>query len=77
VPGANIEAWFRRFHQLAEGEPGQRPIDQLVDNLNGIYQNLTAAASSRDLAASSTQQVHQQVAASGPMPRACPIRCRP
>jgi type VI secretion system protein ImpL len=63
VPGANIEAWFRRFHQLAEGEPGGRPIDQLVDNLNGIYQNLTAAASSSDLAASSTQQVHQQVAA--------------
>ncbi|MFW6076664.1 MAG: type VI secretion system membrane subunit TssM, partial [Hyphomicrobiales bacterium] len=63
VPGANIEAYFRRFHQLTEGESGERPIDQLVDNLNGIYQNLTAAANSPDLAVSATQQVHQQVAA--------------
>jgi type VI secretion system protein ImpL len=63
VPGANIEAYFRRFHQLAEGDPGQRPIDQLVDNLNGIYQNLTAAASNPNLAVTATQQVHQQVAA--------------
>jgi len=62
VPGANIEAFFRRFHQLAEGEPGQRPIDQLVDNLNGIYQNLTAAANSPQLAVTATQQVQQQVA---------------
>ena len=63
VPGANIEAYFRRFHQLADGDPGQRPIDKLVDNLNGIYQNLTAAATSPQLAETATQMVHQQVAA--------------
>jgi type VI secretion system protein ImpL len=61
VPGANIEAYFKRFHQIVDGDVGQRPIDVVVDNLNGIYQNLTAAAIPQ-LAATATQQVIGQVA---------------
>jgi type VI secretion system protein ImpL len=63
VPGENIEAYFRRFHQLAEGAEGERPIDKLIDNLNAIYVNLTLAATSPEMAPSATQAVHQQVAA--------------
>jgi type VI secretion system protein ImpL len=45
VPGAAIDARFRRFHRLVEGRPGQRPIDVLVQNFHDIYQSLLAAAS--------------------------------
>ncbi|GJD47750.1 hypothetical protein OPKNFCMD_0460 [Methylobacterium crusticola] len=36
APGANIEAAFRQFHVLVDGEPGRRAVDQLVANLNEI-----------------------------------------
>lgn len=36
APGANIEAAFRPFHLLLEGEPGRRTIDALLTILNEI-----------------------------------------
>jgi type VI secretion system protein ImpL len=61
IPGANIEAQFRRFHQLVEGPEGQRPIDTLVQNLNAIYLNLTMAQTNPDGAGTAVQGVQQQV----------------
>ncbi len=34
--GANIEASFRQFHVLVEGDPQRRAVDQLIQNLNEI-----------------------------------------
>ncbi|MDR7040143.1 type VI secretion system protein ImpL [Methylobacterium sp. BE186] len=36
APGANIEAAFRPFHVLLDGEAGRRATDQLIANLNEI-----------------------------------------
>ncbi|GJD74800.1 type VI secretion system membrane subunit TssM [Methylobacterium goesingense] len=36
APGGNIEAAFRPFHLLLEGEPGRRTIDSLIQTLNEI-----------------------------------------
>ena len=43
IPGANIEAYFRPYHQLVDGEPGRKAIDMLVANLNEISQSLILA----------------------------------
>lgn len=44
IPGANVEAQFRAFHMLVEGEVGRRPIDTLVQNFYEVYQSLVLAA---------------------------------
>jgi type VI secretion system protein ImpL len=40
-PGAGIEAQFKPFHSVLEGDSTRRPIDSVVANLNDIAQNLT------------------------------------
>jgi type VI secretion system protein ImpL len=53
APGAAIEAQFRAYHVLSEGDRGRRPVDELLKNLTDIHQTLiqmndpaqTAAAS--------------------------------
>lgn len=42
--GADIEAQFKPFHVLVEGELGRRPVDQLLQVLSEINQNLATAA---------------------------------
>ena len=44
IPGANIEAQFRPFHELVKGDPGKRPIDTLIQNFYEVYQSLVLAA---------------------------------
>jgi type VI secretion system protein ImpL len=44
VPGAEIDAAFRSYQVLLEGEPPRRPIDDLVGTLNEITQGLILAA---------------------------------
>ena len=44
VPGAAIEAYFKPFQILVDGEPGSRPIDALLANLNELYRQLELAA---------------------------------
>jgi type VI secretion system protein ImpL len=44
VPGEDIEADFRIFHQLADGADQSRPIDTLITNLYDIYRSLVLAA---------------------------------
>ncbi|MBV9287516.1 MAG: type VI secretion system membrane subunit TssM [Hyphomicrobiales bacterium] len=44
VPGAAIEDHFRSIQALFEGQPPQRPIDALLENLNELYKQLRIAA---------------------------------
>jgi type VI secretion system protein ImpL len=45
APGANIEATFKAFHVVVEGDAMRRPIDDIIANLNEIARNLTLSAS--------------------------------
>lgn len=42
--GANIEAQFKAFHVLVEGDGGKRPVDQALQIFAEINQNLAMAA---------------------------------
>jgi type VI secretion system protein ImpL len=44
APGANIEAAFRQFHAVLEGDATRKPIDAVIGNLNQIAQNLILVA---------------------------------
>lgn len=62
VPGASIEANFKPFQVLVDGEAGQRPIDALLANLNELYRDLTLAATNPAQAKQAIDQVQVQVA---------------
>ncbi|MDR6871061.1 type VI secretion system protein ImpL [Bosea sp. BE125] len=50
APGATIEAAFKPFHQLFEGEQGRRPIDQVLLAFSEVNQNLRLLATNPALA---------------------------
>ncbi len=60
IPGANIEAYFKPYHTLVDGETGRRPIDALVQNFYEVYQSLVLAVVNPSQAQRATQnlQVH-------------------
>ncbi len=62
VPGASIEANFKPFQVLLDGEAGSRPIDALLANLNELYRGLTLAATNPAQAKQAVDQVQVQVA---------------
>lgn len=62
VPGASIEANFKPFQILVEGDAGARPIDALLANLNELYRQLTLAADNPTQAKQALDQVEVQVA---------------
>ncbi len=62
VPGASIEANFKPIQILVDGEPGSRPIDALLANLNELYRQLTLAADNPTQAKQALDQVEVQVA---------------
>jgi len=43
VPGASIEAYFKPYQLLVDGQPGSRPIDALLKNLDELHQQLVLA----------------------------------
>lgn len=57
IPGANIEAYFKPYHILVDGESGRRPIDTLVQNFYEVYQSLILAA----VNPSQTQRANQNL----------------
>jgi type VI secretion system protein ImpL len=61
VPGEEIEAYFRPYHLLVEGEPGNRPLDQLVTNLYEIYQSLLTAATNPSQTDRATASLQVQI----------------
>jgi type VI secretion system protein ImpL len=62
APGANIEAQFKGFHVLLEGDGGRKPVDVLLQNLTDINQNLAIAATNPTQAAAANNALVQQVA---------------
>ena len=61
-PGAKIEAQFRPYHAVVEGESTRRPIDSVVANLNDIAQSLTLIIENPQLTAQATAALQNQVA---------------
>ena len=62
-PGAGIEAQFKPFHAVLEGDSTRRPIDSVVANLNDIAQNLTLIVENPQMTAQATTSLQTQVAA--------------
>jgi type VI secretion system protein ImpL len=62
VPGASIEAYFKPIQNLVDGQPGARPIDSLLQNLNDLYRQLVLAAGNPAQAKQALDQVEVQVA---------------
>ena len=62
TPGASIEAYFKPIQILVDGQPGSRPIDQLLANLNELYRQLVLAAENPAQAKQALEQVDVQVA---------------
>jgi type VI secretion system protein ImpL len=61
VPGASIEAHFKPFQMLVDGQPGSRPIDSLLANLNDLNGQLVFAAENPQ-ARQALDQIEVQVA---------------
>jgi type VI secretion system protein ImpL len=62
-PGAAIEAQFKPFHSVLEGDSTRRPIDSVVANLNDIAQSLTLIVENPQMTAQATASLQTQVAA--------------
>ena len=62
-PGARIEAQFKSFHSVLEGDSTRRPIDSVIANLNDIAQNLTLIVENPQMTAQATNSLQTQVAA--------------
>ena len=62
APGANIEAQFKAFHVLLEGDGGKKPVDMLMQNFTDIGENLAIAATNKDQAAAANNALVQRVA---------------
>jgi type VI secretion system protein ImpL len=62
APGATIEAAFKAFHVLVEGDATRRPIDAIIANLNEIHQSLTLLATNPSQAAMANSALQTQVA---------------
>jgi type VI secretion system protein ImpL len=62
TPGAAIEANFKPIQILVDGDPGSRPIDALIANLNELYRQLTLAASNPAQSKRALDQVEVEVA---------------
>ncbi|MBB4381145.1 type VI secretion system membrane subunit TssM [Bradyrhizobium sp. SBR1B] len=61
--GATIEAQFRPYHAVLEGESTRRPIDSTIANLNDIAQSLTLIIENPQLTAQAAAALQTQVAA--------------
>jgi type VI secretion system protein ImpL len=62
IPGASIEAYFKPLQIMVDGQPGSRPIDNLLANLNELYTQLVLAAGNPAQAKQALEQVDVQVA---------------
>jgi type VI secretion system protein ImpL len=59
APGANIEAQFKRFHELTGASGGKSNIDELLDQLKGLYQGLVEAANNSSNADEANARISQ------------------
>lgn len=61
LPGAKIEAQFKPYHLVVEGDSTRRPIDSIIANLNDIAQSLTLLSENPLLTAQVTAALQNQV----------------
>jgi type VI secretion system protein ImpL len=61
-PGAKIEAQFKPYHAVLEGDSTRRPIDSIIANLNDIAQSLTLIIENPLLTAQANAALQTQVA---------------
>ncbi len=59
APGGNIEAAFRPFHVLLDGEPGRRAVDQLIQILSEIKAAAFAALNPAEAAQANNTLITQ------------------
>lgn len=59
APGSNIEAAFKSFHMLLDGDPGRRTIDAVILNLNEIKNAAVEATNPAQAAQASNNLVTQ------------------
>jgi type VI secretion system protein ImpL len=62
TPGAEVEAYFKPIQVLFDGDPGSRPIDALLANLNELYRELALAASNPAQSKRALDQLEVEVA---------------
>lgn len=62
TPAAIIDAALAPFHRLVDGDPGRRPIDQMLSQLNDIRVNLSRLASNGAPAADLVPRIASGVA---------------
>ncbi|MBN8919905.1 MAG: type VI secretion system membrane subunit TssM, partial [Rhizobiales bacterium] len=62
APGATIEASFKHFQVMVEGDGGRKPVDQLIATLGEINQNLTLAATNPSQTAQANAVLQREVA---------------
>ena len=62
IPGAAIEARFKAFQIVVEGDAGRRPIDGLLQSLSDIAQTLVIAAANPSQATQANATLMPQVA---------------
>jgi type VI secretion system protein ImpL len=62
IPGGNIEALFKHFHVVVEGDLGRRPVDALLQAFSEINQNLAVAATNPQQVPQASQALVQLVA---------------
>jgi type VI secretion system protein ImpL len=62
APGADIEAAFRQFHAVLEGEATRQPLDAVIGNLNQIAQNMILVATNPSQAPQANIVLQNEVA---------------
>jgi type VI secretion system protein ImpL len=62
APGAEIEAAFKAFHVLVDGDATRRPIDAVIANLSEINQNLVLLATDPSRAPQANAALQTEVA---------------
>jgi type VI secretion system protein ImpL len=60
-PGANIEAYFKPYHNWVEGDQGGRPIDILLHNLNEVRESLLVVANYPSQSGPANEKLRLQV----------------
>ena len=62
VPGATIEGNMKLYQSLVDGDPGSRPIDRLIANLDKLWRDLLLSANNPAQAKVALAQIDEDVA---------------
>lgn len=62
IPGASIQARLKSFQNLVDGQPGQRPVNSLLQNLKDLHHQLALEVGNSVQVKQALDQVEVQVA---------------